>query len=665
VAGVRGNEDRLELSGEGASSGARLLTILLTLLGALGLPLILLAGDDLEAQPEIAGRYQVTQGTACLGTDFDLRQSGRFLSLSRPDGERIGRPRLEDGRVTGTLGCLDGSSAELDAQLKAAEIEGTLAGVAFDAERVRTYDATDDRNAVDPGSLDGSYLLSPESSCLGRTMELDGDAAPILTLSNGTEGELRYADGQLSGGTMCLDGDPVSVQGVPTGDRLELEITRAAPEAGEQIVEQAVAERDESLGDRVAAFFLAAAIVLLAARLCGLIARRFGQPQVMGEIVAGILLGPTLFGAVLPEVQADLFSAEVLPVLGIVANLGLAIYLFSVGSELDGYALRGRTSQLAAVAAAGFVVPFLLGAGVALAIYEPLAPDVTFEPFALFMGVALAITAFPVLARILEERGMLGTPIGATALACAAIDDVLGWLLVTVAAALAVAGTAREVLPTVLWTLAFGLLLWFVARPLLRRLAAGYDRTEPNGSGDGVGSARSAIVALVYVLVLLSAWATERIGIALIIGAVALGAVMPKDASLTEDMRRRSESFVSLILLPLFFAYAGLRTDVGLLGEPELWLTAILLFGLAVVGKLVATALAARISGFGWRDAGILGTLMNTRGLTELIILTLGLELCVISEALFTALVLMALVTTFMAGPLLSALEPRRRVSGS
>mgnify|MGYP000052917057 CR=1 FL=1 len=554
--------------------------------------------------------------------------------------------------------CVRGAYSEV----AGARLEGRLADQPFAAARARTTDAGDDPTPSDPRSADGEYTLSPESVCLGRTLQLEGGGAPVLTLANGTAGELRYMDGELRGDAVCLDGDPVAIRGVPTGTRLELEITREAAEPGEQQIEQAVAEREESLGERAAAFFLAAAVVLIAARLAGSAAARLGQPQVMGEIVAGILLGPTLFGALSPDLQADLFSADVLPVLGIVANLGLVMYLFLVGAELDGYALRGRTSQLAAIATAGFVVPLLLGAGAALVLYEPLGPDVAFAPFALFMGVALAITAFPVLARILEEHGMLTSPIGATALACAAIDDVLGWLLVTVAAALAVAGTAREVLPTLAWTIALGLFLFLVVRPLLRRLAGTYAAMDGGGVDPEPGPGRSAIVALTYVAVLLSAWATEQIGIALIIGAVALGAVMPRGTELTADARRYSERFVSLFLLPLFFAYAGLRTDVGLLGEAELWLVAIGLLGLAVLGKLVATAFAARLSGYGRRDAGVLGTLMNTRGLTELIILTLGLELGVISEALFTALVLMALVTTFMAGPLLRALDPRREL---
>jgi Kef-type K+ transport system membrane component KefB len=582
--------------------------------------------------------------------------------VNRSDGERVGGPRIEDRRVTGALDCRDGSSAELDAELGAdTTLAGTLGETAFEATRTRMDDARDGPSPVDPGSIDGTYALSPESDCLGRTLELDGGSTPVLTLSNGSTSELRYADGQLRGDATCLDGGGATVRGVPTGGRIELEIGLENPEEGEQALEQAIGEREQSLGERVAAFFLAVAVILLAARLCGLAAARLGQPQVMGEIVAGIILGPTLFGALFPELQAGLFSADVLPVLGIVANLGLVVYLFLIGTELDGHALQKRPTQLVAVAAAGFVIPFLLGAGAALALYEPLAPDIAFVPFAMFMGIALAITAFPVLARILEERGMLNSPIGATAMTCAAIDDVLGWLLVTLAAALAVAGTAREVVPTVLWTIAFAVFLVLVVRPLLRRLASAYaSGEEPPGSGD-LGSRRSAIIAALFVGVLLSAWGTEQIGIALMIGAVALGAVMPRKAEMTEDARRYSETFVSLLLLPLFFAYAGLRTDVGLLGEPELWLTAVVLFLLAVVGKLVATALAARFSGYGWRDAGVLGTLMNTRGLTELIILTLGLELGVISEALFTALVLMTLVTTFMAGPLLTALEPRQK----
>ena len=661
---VQGNDETAANQPAGARGSARLLSILLVLLAIVALPLILLAGNDLEPAPEIAGRYDVTRGAACTGAAFDLRQSGRYLSLSRPDGERTGRPRLEDDRVTGSLQCVDGTTATLDAETSEETLVGTIAGSRFEATRVRMVDTSDNRSPVDPRSVDGEYTLSPESVCLGRTLELDGGEAPMLTLADGTTGQLRYADGELGGGIACLDGDLATISGIPADGRLELEITRTVPGPGQQTIEQAIAEREDSLGERVAAFFLAVAVVLIAARLCGAGAARLGQPQVMGEIVAGILLGPTLFGALFPDVQAHVFSAEVLPVLGIVANLGLVIYLFIVGAELEGRPLRHRTSELAAIAAAGFVVPVLLGSGAALALYEPLAPDVVFAPFALFMGIALAITAFPVLARILEERGMLGGPIGTTALACAAIDDVLGWLLVTVAAALAVAGTAREVVPTLLWTLAFTLFLIFVARPLLRRLAHAYELKDRSRT-DIESGRRNAIIALVYVAVLLSAWATEQIGIALMIGAVALGAMMPRGTELTQDARKKSETFVSLILLPLFFASAGLRTDIGSLGEAELWLTAGVLLVLAVLGKLVATALAARVSGYGWRDAGVLGTLMNTRGLTELIILTLGLELGVISEALFTALVLMTLVTTFMAGPLLRALEPRRPVTGS
>jgi Kef-type K+ transport system membrane component KefB len=272
------------------------------------------------------------------------------------------------------------------------------------------------------------------------------------------------------------------------------------------------------------------------------------------------------------------------------------------------------------------------------------------------MGIALSITAFPVLARILEERAMVAGAIGMTAMTAAALADLFAWLLITVATALALAGSAGEVWSVLAWTLAFAALMWWVVRPALHHAAAAYARATVSGAGAGAGW-----IALVLAGILLSAFATERIGLALIIGALVMGAVMPKRARLTTDVRSGSETFVTLLLLPLFFAYTGLRTDVGLLGEAELWLIAAALLILAIVGKLVTTALAARLSGWDWRGSALLGTLMNTRGLTELIVLNLGLEAGVISPALFTALVLMTLVTTFMAGPLLDLIDREGR----
>jgi Kef-type K+ transport system membrane component KefB len=447
---------------------------------------------------------------------------------------------------------------------------------------------------------------------------------------------------------------------VPVGDRLEIEIERAAPGEDEQRIEQAIAEEKRSFGEETAAFFLAAFVILIVARLVGAGAVALGQPRVMGEILAGLLLGPTLFGAIAPELSAELFSESVLKILGVVANLGVAFYIFTVGAELNFDKLRGRSSQVLLVASATLVVPLILGTASALLLFESLAPDTSYASFALFMGIALSITAFPVLARILEDRGMAGGTIGVTALACAAIDDLAAWLLVTLAATLATAGTTKELGPTLLLTVGFLAATVFLLRPLLAWMGRMYDRVTDDPA---VVPNKTGLIGFVYAGVLIAAFITEEIGIALIIGALALGAALPRGAQLTKDSAARLETPVTVMLLPLFFAFAGLRADVGLLGNAELWLIAGGLLLVAIVGKFAAGAAAARIAGFTRRESLVLGTLLNTRGLTELIILTIGLEIGVISQALYTALVLMTLVTTFMAGPLLRLLDPRREMA--
>jgi Kef-type K+ transport system membrane component KefB len=292
----------------------------------------------------------------------------------------------------------------------------------------------------------------------------------------------------------------------------------------------------------------------------------------------------------------------------------------------------------------------MLGIAVALPIYELVGPDKKFVAFALFMGVSMSITAFPVLARILVERRMLKRPVGALSLACAAIDDVTAWFLIALATAVAVAGSGSEVIKTVALAIVFCVVMGFLVRPVLGRMSQAYDQA---------GRVPSGWIVAIFAGVLLSAYTTEEIGIALIFGAFIMGSVMPRHAELTEDVTHRIEDFVVTLLLPLFFAFTGLRTNVGLLDRPELWLLTGILIAIAIVGKLVGAMLAARFTGFGWRASGVIGTLMNTRGLTELIVLNLALEAGVISEALFAALVLMALVTTFMAGPLLRLLDPK------
>jgi K+:H+ antiporter len=374
------------------------------------------------------------------------------------------------------------------------------------------------------------------------------------------------------------------------------------------------------------------------------------QPRVMGEVVAGITLGPTIFGWLAPGLQAELFPADILPAFGIAANLGLVFYMFLVGLELDPKQLKGRVSQAAAISNTSVALPMILGIAVALPLYKLVGPDKKFVAFALFMGVAMSITAFPVLARILVERRMLKRPVGALTLACAAIDDVTAWFLIALATAVATQGGTSDVIKTILYAIAFTLFMVVVVRRLLSRASTAFDEA---------GRVPTGWIVAIFAGILLSAFATEEIGIAVIFGAFIMGMVMPRNAGLTEDVTHRVEDFVVILLLPMFFAYTGLRTNIGLLDRPLLWGITLLLIAVAVVGKFFGAMIAARLTGFSWRPAAVIGTLMNTRGLTELIVLNLALEKGVISEALFAMLVIMALVTTFMAGPLLKLIDPK------
>ncbi len=270
------------------------------------------------------------------------------------------------------------------------------------------------------------------------------------------------------------------------------------------------------------------------------------------------------------------------------ANLGLIFYMFLVGLELDVSQLRGRVGQAAAISNASVAFPMVLGMAAAVPTYALVAPDQEFVAFALFMGVAMSITAFPVLARILVERRMLKRPVGALTMAAAAIDDVTAWFLIAVALAVAVAGSATEVAQTILLAVAFCLLMFLAIRPLIARVSDAYDEA---------GRVPGSWIAAIFAGVLLSAFATETIGIALIFGAFVMGMVMPRHAELTEDVTGRIEDFVVILLLPLFFAYTGLRTNIGLLDRPELWLMTVALIGVAIGGKLLGAMLTARFTG--------------------------------------------------------------------
>ena len=437
-----------------------------------------------------------------------------------------------------------------------------------------------------------------------------------------------------------MDGREADVTGAASNRELTLTV------GGEKIS----AQKQREFGHTLAAFFVAIAIVMLFARLIGTLAVRIGQPRVMGEVLAGILLGPTFFGAILPELQRTVFPSDVIPLIGVAANLGLIFYMFLVGLEIDLSQLKGRISQTAAISNTGVAIPMMAGLAVAIPTYTLVGPDRGFTAFALFMGVSMSITAFPVLARILVERRMLKRPIGVLALASAAIDDISAWFLIALATAVAVAGSGLEVVRTIALAVVFCALMILVVRRVLGRLSTAYDEA---------GRVPGTWIVAIFAGVLLSAFTTEVIGIALIFGAFVMGAIMPRHAGLTEDVTGRIEDFVVFLLLPLFFCFTGLRTNVLLIDRVELLLLTVALTVVAIACKFGGTLLAARVTGLGWRESAVLGTLMNTRGLTELIVLNLALEKGVISEGLFAMLVIMALVTTFMAGPLLKLIDPR------
>jgi Kef-type K+ transport system membrane component KefB len=618
------------------------------------------AGEEQDTEPAIAGGYDVVGHSACLGSEFDVKQSGRFVNIHNADRTFTGKLELEDGKLTGEVGCVGGGEAELEATVRGEMISGTLDGRPFSAELERDPPEAGSARPRAPGSIEGDYKLSPRSDCLGGSLAIEGGGGDVELLVEGSSvGEGRYADGEIQAEVTCPGGGERTVSGEAIDRTLSLDLLPPGAEpvsAGNPLPpggERLTADKEREAGSRFAAFFIAVAVVMLVARLFGMAAVALKQPRVMGEVVAGITLGPTVLGALFPGVQAAIFPTDIVPYIGVVAQLGLIFYMFMVGLELDLSQLRGRLGQVAAVSNASVALPMLLGITVAVGIYELVAPEIKFAGFALFMGVSMSVTAFPVLARILVERRMLKRPVGALVLASAAVDDVTAWFLIALATAVAAAGSGADVLRTIALAVAFCIVMGFVVRPLLSRVSTAYDEA---------GTVPGGWVALIFAGVLLSAYATEEIGIALIFGAFVMGLVMPRHAELTEDVTYRVEAFVVTLLLPLFFAYTGLRTNIGLIDRPELWAITGVLLAVAIVGKFGGAALAARFTGFDWRSSSVIGVLMNTRGLTELIVLNLALELGVISEALFAMLVIMALVTTFMAGPLLRLLDPRNEL---
>ncbi len=387
----------------------------------------------------------------------------------------------------------------------------------------------------------------------------------------------------------------------------------------------------------------ALAAVIAAGLVLGQLFAWLGQPPVIGEVMAGIALGPSLLGT---HLSAMILPPAVAPFLRVIAQLGVLLYMFTVGLDLHLGQLRERVHAAVAISHASIVLPFILGVGLALALYPRLASsDVPFTSFALFMGVAMSITAFPVLARILTDRGMLGTELGTIALSCAATDDVTAWCLLAFVVGIAkaeVGGAFTVIAGTLLYIGA----MVIVVRPLLKRVVMRWPSAP---------LPRTA-VAFSFITLLLSALTTEYIGIHAIFGAFLLGALIPHDSTIARVLGRQINAVVDVLLLPAFFAFTGMRTRIDLVSGVEPWLICALIIVVATLGKFGGTYIAGRLTGLDGRNAAALGTLMNTRGLMELIVLNIGLDMKIISPTLFAMMVIMALVTTMGTAPLLSLL---------
>lgn len=409
----------------------------------------------------------------------------------------------------------------------------------------------------------------------------------------------------------------------------------------------------ENLRTPLSILLLQIIVIIIVARLFAALFRRVGQPPVMGEMVAGIALGPSLLGFFSPSTMALLFPPASMPTLSLLSQIGVVLFMFVVGMELDLEHLRQKATAAIMVSHASIILPFLLGTALALFIYQPLAPaNTSFTAFALFMGIAMSITAFPVLARILEDRELAKTSLGSTAIACAAVDDVTAWCILAFVIAIVKSSGVGASFLTILLVLLFVGSMLFVVKP---RLAQLIDRRVSNQKQS------RGLLAGILVFVLACAWFTECLGIHALFGAFLAGVVMPSAAGIRTFLKDKLEAFSSAALLPLFFAFTGLRTEIRLLNDWAGWLMCLGIIVVAVAGKLFGSMLMARWTKMSWRDSFAIGILMNTRGLIELVVLNIGYDLGILSARIFVMMVIMALATTFMTAPLLSTLKLQRQ----
>ena len=399
----------------------------------------------------------------------------------------------------------------------------------------------------------------------------------------------------------------------------------------------------------LAVLLLQIVIIILVARFFGYLFKKIGQPAVIGEIVAGIVLGPSIVGLFLPQVSGFLFPAASIVNLQFLSQIGLILFMFIIGMELE-LSLIGKQAYGAIIIShASIIIPYSLGMGLAYFLYDQYAPENTsFLSFALFMGIAMSITAFPVLARILQEKNLTKTKLGALAITCAAADDITAWCILAAVIAIVKSGSSISALYNIGMAVLYVFVMWYAIRPLLKKLGELYSRREDK---------RKMVIAIIFMFLLLSAYSTEIIGIHALFGAFLAGVIMPVQFNFRNIMADKIEDVSMVLLLPLFFVYTGMRTQIGLLNDGALWITCGWVVLVAVAGKFGGSTLAAKMVGQSWKDSLSIGALMNTRGLMELIVLNIGYDLGILSPQIFTMMVLMALITTFMAGPALDLIN--------
>lgn len=389
--------------------------------------------------------------------------------------------------------------------------------------------------------------------------------------------------------------------------------------------------------------------IIITARIFGWIFKKIGQPTVIGEIIAGIALGPSLLGMYFPEFFESLFPIASLGNLEFLSQIGLILFMFVIGMELDLKVLKNKANDAIVISHASIVIPFTLGIGLAYFVFNDFAPEgVKFISFSLFMGIAMSITAFPVLARIVQERGIHKTKLGAIVITCAAADDITAWCLLAVVIAIVKAGTFVSALYVIFLAFLYVLAMLFVVKPFLKRIGDLY------GSKDTIDK---PVVAIFVLTLIISSYCTEVIGIHALFGAFMTGAIMPDVPKFRTIFIEKVEDISVILLLPLFFVFTGLKTQIGLINDSYMWMVTGIIILVAVIGKFFGSAFAAKFVGQSWKDSLTIGALMNTRGLMELVVLNIGLELKVLTPEVFAMMVIMALVTTFMTGPALDGIN--------